>query len=53
MEDDEIKRPTSIALSPALKRLLEAEARLQDRSKSWITAEAIREYLERQAKTRG
>lgn len=53
MEDDSNKRPTSIAMAPALKAMLETEARLQERSKSWIAGEAIRQYIARQAAARG
>jgi predicted transcriptional regulator len=49
MEDAEPKIPVSIALPPSLRVRLDAEATRQDRSRSWLTAEAIKEYLARRA----
>jgi predicted transcriptional regulator len=49
MEDTSPKHPVSIALPPSLKVALDDEATRQDRSRSWLTAEAIREYLARRA----
>jgi len=45
--DQPAKVPTCIGLPPALRDQLDAEATRQDRSRSWITAAAIAEYLAR------
>ena len=49
MEASPSKVSTSIALEPDLRARLDAEAARLDRSRSWLTAQAIREMLERNA----
>lgn len=52
MEATPAKVSTSIAIAPDLRDRLDAEAARQDRSRSWITAAAIAEYLSRREGTR-
>ncbi len=47
MSNEPPKIVTAFTLPPALLRDLAAEAVRQDRSRSWITAEAIKQYLSR------
>jgi predicted transcriptional regulator len=48
MEQTPLKVATTVTLPPSLRDRLDAEATRQDRSRSWITAAAIKEYLDRQ-----
>jgi predicted transcriptional regulator len=45
MEQTPQKVATTVTLPPDLRTQLDTEAARQDRSRSWITAEAIKEYL--------
>jgi predicted transcriptional regulator len=47
MEQTPQKVATTVTLPPELRDRLDSEAARQDRSRSWITAAAIREYLAR------
>jgi predicted transcriptional regulator len=47
MEQAASKIVTTITLAPDLRDRLDAEAAQQERSRSWITAKAIAEYLAR------
>jgi predicted transcriptional regulator len=49
MEPNKPMVTATVTLPPDLREQLDAEAARQDRSRSWITAAAIREYLARQA----
>jgi metal-responsive CopG/Arc/MetJ family transcriptional regulator len=49
MSTSQNKIVTAVTLAPDLRIRLDAEAARQDRSRSWITAEAIKEYLARRA----
>jgi predicted transcriptional regulator len=49
MEPIAPKIVTTITLPPSLRDELDAEAAKQDRSRSWISTAAIREYLARRA----
>jgi predicted transcriptional regulator len=49
MERTEPKIITTVTLSPALRVRLDQAAAAQDRSRSWVAATAIREWLDRQA----
>jgi predicted transcriptional regulator len=50
MQSDSIcvkRRPTTVTLAPDLLLRLDAAAEAQDRSRPWLTARAIAEYLDR------
>jgi predicted transcriptional regulator len=49
MEQASSKVQTSVVLPFELRNRLDAEAAKQDRSRSYVTSTAIREYLERQS----
>ena len=49
MEQTPSKVQTSVVLPPSLREQLDAEAARLDRSRSWLTAEAIRQMLARNA----
>jgi len=45
------QKPVTLSFPPDLIDRLDAEAEAQERSRSWVTGRAIREYLDRQAST--
>jgi predicted transcriptional regulator len=47
MEPNKPMVTATVTLPPDLREQLDSEAARQDRSRSWITATAIREYLAR------
>jgi predicted transcriptional regulator len=52
MDTSPHKIATNVTLPAAIRAGLDAEAARLDRSRSWITAQALRAYLERAAEHR-
>jgi predicted transcriptional regulator len=48
MKAASVKIPTTLALSPELRETLDAVAARQDRSRSWVVTQALREYVGRE-----